>query len=174
MKINKAFLVSVVLLVAGGATIFAAGQGERPENVEQGRRFTADTTEVTVTGTVEYRGEYPVLIVGDDAYSLSAWGGGLYADDLQEGMELTVTGEQIEALDSSRSDADYHIFVASAQADGEAIELDAPGSKNGAQAGDTASRNGGGATARRSGGNVDQDRGSGRQASRSRGNGNRS
>lgn len=124
MVSKKAIVIGLVLVVAAGANVWAAGQGERPSDVEPGRRLTADTQDVTVTGTIEYRDGYPVLVAGDDVYSIGTRRGGRYADDLEEGMELTVSGEKIDALDDSRSGADYHIFVSTAEADGETIEFD--------------------------------------------------
>ena len=122
-------LVAIVVAMVVATAAFAAGTGERPADVEPGRRLTEDTVEVTVTGTVEFRDGYPVLITDDGAVSLSARRGGLYATDTVEGMELTVTGERIAALDSSPSGADYHIFVASAEADGETIAFDRAGGR---------------------------------------------
>lgn len=131
MKMNKMTLLGTVVLVIGSGALFASGQGERPSNVEPGRRLTAEAESVTLTGTVEYRDQYPVLVADGTAYSLSTRGGGWYADDLKEGMELTVAGDRIEALDDSPSGADYHLFVATATADGETIEFDAPGNRRG-------------------------------------------
>ena len=44
-------------------------------------------------------------------------------------MQLTVTGEQIAALEDSRSGADYHIFLESAESGGETITFDQAGGR---------------------------------------------
>ena len=126
---NKKIVTGMLIGLVAAGTVFAAGTGERPSDVEPGRRLTTDTTDVSVTGTVEYRDEYPVLVTDEGDFSLSARRGGLYSGDLEEGMVLTVTGEQIAALEESPSGADYHIFLESAEANGETVEFDQIGGR---------------------------------------------
>jgi hypothetical protein len=85
-QMNKRVSMVLVIAIVAGGTIFAAGTGERPSNVEPGRRLTADTTEVSITGTIAYRDDVPILITDDGVFSLSARRGGLYSSDLEDGM----------------------------------------------------------------------------------------
>lgn len=125
----KRTITVLMVLAVGAAMAMANGQAEGPGagSDEPGRRYTADSESAELTGTIVEQDGHYLLATGDGTYSLSAPGSYRMGIDVEEGQELTVRGEIVEALEDCDCGADSHIFVSEADIDGETLEVVNPG-----------------------------------------------
>lgn len=147
--------ILVVFMVASAAALFANGNAEAPgtqdftgpdatrSRLGYDEDFTPpadmDLTPVEITGTIEIVDEHAVLTADGKTYLLAipriAW----YADEVENGSEITVTGSLVDdpARDVVEFDGDGHILVDQVEINGEVFDVAAgPGAgMNGEPAG---------------------------------------
>lgn len=120
----------LVLMMVSAAALFANGSAEATDGGipfrgrEVGTALTGETVELT--GTVAVVDGHPVLEADGETYVLGTPRAGWYADEIEEGMELTVEGVLQDHPEGPTTVAGTsgHIVVTAASTNGEPLELD--------------------------------------------------
>ncbi len=116
---KRIITVMMVIALVGGAA-FARGNNENANGSRQGM---VSGESVSVSGTVEEMDGQVVLRTADGIYSLSAPGFYRAGIEVPYGETIEVQGNETEALADCDIDAQGHIFVATANVNGEELNF---------------------------------------------------
>lgn len=119
MRRNRFFMVLAVMMIAFAGMSAVSASGTPELRTRMNPALQSEHTDLS--GILEDTGDEVILATEDGTYSLSARGGRLIDISPYLNTEVSVSGYMIS---QDACDYDGHVFVTSALADGEAVELD--------------------------------------------------